>query len=503
MLVAVATVLGIVPFIGPLIYMLFRPPEYLEDVRERELEIKAMEKRLGGRDLHCPVCRAEVDEDFLICPVCTTKLRQSCVSCHRPLEALWQVCPYCETPIEHDPTTVQLTEAQASAAPPAKPLRSLRDRMAVEQTLILAKPDAVARNLAGEILARFERRGLKLRAARLVTATREVGETHYAEHQEKPFFGELVDFITSGPTLAFVLEGEGAIATCRKTIGATNPADADPGSLRGSFALAMPNNLVHGSDSPESAAARDRDLVPRRSGLRLALWSDDAAKNAALWTETNREHTDDSAPANWALDEISWGIWAIDESELNVLPDVDGLDVVELGCGTAYFSAWLAKRGARPVGVDITPAQLATARRMMAETGIEFPLVEADAARDRAAAESFDLVMSEYGASIWVDPYRWIPEAARLLRPGRPARLPAQLDARDPLLADDEVPASETLQRPQFGMHRFEWPDGRRRVPSAARRVDRPPARERLRDRAARRAPGAGRRADARVLRAT
>ena len=111
--------------------------------------------------------------------------------------------------------------------------------MAVERTLILAKPDAVERNLAGEILARFERRGLKLRAARFVQATRD--------------FGELVDFITSGPTLAFVLEGEGAIATCRKTIGATNPADADPGSLRGEFALAMPNNLVHGSDSPESA----------------------------------------------------------------------------------------------------------------------------------------------------------------------------------------------------------------------------------------------------------
>jgi nucleoside-diphosphate kinase len=125
--------------------------------------------------------------------------------------------------------------------------------MAVERTLILAKPDAIERNLAGEILTRFERRGLRLRAARLVVASRELGETHYAEHREKPFFGELVDFITSGPTLALVLEGEGAIATCRKTIGATNPADADPGSLRGEFALAMPSNLVHGSDSPESA----------------------------------------------------------------------------------------------------------------------------------------------------------------------------------------------------------------------------------------------------------
>src|SRR5258707_8502306 len=126
--------------------------------------------------------------------------------------------------------------------------------MAVERSLILIKPDAVERRLAGEILARIERRGFTLRAGKLVHVDRKLGETHYAEHREKPFFGELVDFITSGPTLAFVLEGEGAVATCRKTIGATNPADADPGSLRGEFALAMPDNLVHGSDSPESAA---------------------------------------------------------------------------------------------------------------------------------------------------------------------------------------------------------------------------------------------------------
>jgi hypothetical protein len=101
-LVYMSTLLGLVPpFLGAFIYMLFRPPEYLEDVRERELEIKAIEKRLGGRDLHCPVCRAEVDSTFLVCPVCTTKLRQACVSCKQPLEALWQVCPYCETPIEN------------------------------------------------------------------------------------------------------------------------------------------------------------------------------------------------------------------------------------------------------------------------------------------------------------------------------------------------------------------------------------------------------------------
>jgi nucleoside-diphosphate kinase len=125
--------------------------------------------------------------------------------------------------------------------------------MAVERTLVLIKPDAMARGLAGEILARFERRGLTLSEARLVTVDRELAETHYAEHREKPFFGELVQFITSGPTLAVVVEGESAVPVVRTTIGATNPAQAAPGTIRGDLALAMPDNLVHGSDSPESA----------------------------------------------------------------------------------------------------------------------------------------------------------------------------------------------------------------------------------------------------------
>ena len=120
-LVVMATVLGLVPpFVGAFIYMLFRPPEYLEDVRERELEIKAMERRLGGRDLHCPVCRAEVDSSYLVCPVCTTRLRQACTSCGAPLEALWQVCPYCETTIETDTNTVAID----------KPRRRRRERPA-------------------------------------------------------------------------------------------------------------------------------------------------------------------------------------------------------------------------------------------------------------------------------------------------------------------------------------------------------------------------------------
>jgi nucleoside-diphosphate kinase len=134
--------------------------------------------------------------------------------------------------------------------------------MAVERTLVLIKPDAMQRALAGEILARFEQRGLEIVDAKLLTVDRALAEEHYAEHAEKEFFRGLVEFITSAPTLALVLEGEGAIAVVRATMGATNPADAAPGTIRGDLALSMPDNLVHGSDSPESA--------PRE----IALWFD-------------------------------------------------------------------------------------------------------------------------------------------------------------------------------------------------------------------------------------
>jgi nucleoside-diphosphate kinase len=125
--------------------------------------------------------------------------------------------------------------------------------VAVERTLILIKPDATERALAGEILGRIERRGFGIVGGKLLRVDEELGRKHYAEHSEKPFFGELLEFITSGQTWALVVEGEGAIKTMRTTIGATNPADAAPGTIRGDLALAMPNNLVHGSDSPESA----------------------------------------------------------------------------------------------------------------------------------------------------------------------------------------------------------------------------------------------------------
>ena len=124
----------------------------------------------------------------------------------------------------------------------------------MEQTLILVKPDAFARGLTGEIVARFERKGLRIRELRAMSVSTELAERHYAEHAERPFFGELVEFITSGPIVAMVLEGEQAVAAARQVIGATNPLEAAPGSIRGDFAIEVGQNMVHGSDSAESAA---------------------------------------------------------------------------------------------------------------------------------------------------------------------------------------------------------------------------------------------------------
>ena len=125
--------------------------------------------------------------------------------------------------------------------------------MATERTLILVKPDAFERRLTGEIIARFERKGLKPVAMKLMQANEELANTHYEEHTDKPFFGELVSFIIRGPLVAMVLEGESAVAAARQVIGETNPLEADAGSIRGEFATEVTFNLVHGSDSPESA----------------------------------------------------------------------------------------------------------------------------------------------------------------------------------------------------------------------------------------------------------
>jgi len=184
-----------------------------------------------------------------------------------------------------------------------------------------------------------------------------------------------------------------------------------------------------------------------------------AVRNRELWTRSNADYTDAQAAETWAQEEITWGMFSVPESEVDVLGDVSGLDVVELGCGTAYFSAWLARRGARVVGLDVTPAQLETARRMQAESGLEFELVEASAEDVPLPDASFNLVLSEYGASIWCDPAAWIPEAARLLRPG--GRLVFLRNSTLVILCSpDDGRVEERLQRPQFGMRRFEWDGG-------------------------------------------
>ncbi len=186
---------------------------------------------------------------------------------------------------------------------------------------------------------------------------------------------------------------------------------------------------------------------------------DYAQRNRAVWDSWAPDWAA-SGERHWALHEPTWGIWGVPEADLGMLEDVAGLDAIELGCGTAYVSAWLARRGARPVGIDNSPGQLETARRLQAEHALEFPLLLGNAESVPLPDASFDFAVSEYGAATWADPFRWIPEAARLLRPrGRlhflkssPLFMLCSPDAED-------AAAVESLLRAQFGMHRFEWSD--------------------------------------------
>jgi SAM-dependent methyltransferase len=188
--------------------------------------------------------------------------------------------------------------------------------------------------------------------------------------------------------------------------------------------------------------------------------SDHVQRNREAW-DSFADRYAGPGRAQWQANQPTWGIYSVPEADVGMLPpSVDGLDVVELGCGTAYVSSWLARRGARPVGIDNSPAQLETARRLQAEFGVEFPLHQGNAEQTLFPDESFDLAISEYGASIWCDPYLWIPEAARILRPG--GQLVFLVNGAILMLcapdAEDE-PATDRLLRDYFGMHRFEWPD--------------------------------------------
>ncbi len=187
--------------------------------------------------------------------------------------------------------------------------------------------------------------------------------------------------------------------------------------------------------------------------------ADHVARNRGYWNAQAAGYVE-AGRRGWAS-EPSWGIWGIPESEVHILPEVDGLDVIELGCGTAYVSSWLARRGARVVGIDMSEAQLATARALQDEHDLHFPLIHANAEAVPLAGASFDVAISEYGAAIWCDPYVWIPEAARLLRPGGRLILLGNAPLLMLTVPDIEAdgPAGTTLLRDYFGMHRFDWPD--------------------------------------------
>jgi SAM-dependent methyltransferase len=178
-----------------------------------------------------------------------------------------------------------------------------------------------------------------------------------------------------------------------------------------------------------------------------------------LWDDRARNYVA-SGEAGWAQATPDWGIWGVPESEVGMLPDdLAGQDAIELGCGTAYVASWLARRGARVVGIDNSEAQLATARRLQREHGLEFPLLHGNAESVPYPDASFDFAISEYGACLWADPYRWVPEAARLLRPS--GRLVFLVNSYVLMLCmppEDGVAATDRLLRPAFGLSRIEWP---------------------------------------------
>lgn len=184
------------------------------------------------------------------------------------------------------------------------------------------------------------------------------------------------------------------------------------------------------------------------------------AENRATWNRNAREYAL-WAEAAWTREEPTWGIWGVPESDLHLLSGVAGRDFLEAGCGTGYVSAWAARRGARPVGIDNSPAQLATARRMQRRFELRFPLLLAVAEELPFPNGSFDVVFSEYGAAIWSDPYRWIPEAARVLRPGGELIVlgNSTLVMLCMPMRDEELPVRDRLRNDYFGMHRWEWPD--------------------------------------------
>ena len=235
-LVGCATVASFFPYIGTAVYAIVRPPEFLEDAHERELEIKAAELRVRQlTEQSCPNCEYPVEKNFLRCPNCQRRLKDPCPTCRKPVDPRWALCPYCETPLasarasgrnepqknagtaeerharRKAPATVSREPARTRRRKRRKDQNDRKGEPPVSRTLILVKPDAFERALTGEVIARFERKGLRIAALKKMQADEAIANEHYAEHAEKPFFGELVSFITGGPLVAMVLEGPEAV----------------------------------------------------------------------------------------------------------------------------------------------------------------------------------------------------------------------------------------------------------------------------------------------------
>jgi len=181
-------------------------------------------------------------------------------------------------------------------------------------------------------------------------------------------------------------------------------------------------------------------------------------RNRAQWDLWAQEFVA-TGEADWARDHPTWGIWSVPESELRMFPDdLEGKDAIELGCGTAYVSSWMARRGAKPVGIDNSEVQLGTARRLQREHGLDFPLLHGNAEAVPYPDACFDFAISEYGASLWCDPERWLPEAARLLRPGGQLVFMVNSYLLSLCMSEQQnAAASRELQRPAFGLGRLEW----------------------------------------------
>ena len=294
--------------------------------------------------------------------------------------------------------------------------------MAVETTLVLVKPDGMQRRLAGEILMRFERRGLELRGARLLKIPRALAQQHYGEHKGKPFYGDLVSFITSGPVLALAVRGESAISVVRTMMGATQPARLrsghDPRRLRArALREHRPRLGLQGEREARAGA-----VLPRRPGLDpVEELNPDAAQNRAFWDGYADEYHERNA--DFIAAGLAWGLWQIPESELQVLGDVAGKDVLELGCGAAEWSRALLAAGARPVGLDNSEKRLDYARRLNEEAGVDFPLVHASA---ECGAARGRLVRHRHVRLGRDDVRRPVPDGARG-RTGPAARWPLRL----------------------------------------------------------------------------